>query len=82
MPKHDDGGWAFPATWEEMDRNDFPETFIRSGMSLLDWFAGQALAGRLADNEMCGTPTAYAAMAYTDATAMLAEKRRRESGKS
>ena len=50
------------------------------GMTLLDYFAGQALAGMLAnpdnDNRDCSF---IAADAYDQATAMLEEKRRRET---
>lgn len=39
-----DGGPAFPCKWE--NPNGVP--FTEFGMSLRDWFAGQALAGLLA----------------------------------
>lgn len=69
-----DGGPAFPETSYYDDK---PIGMV-SGMSLRDWFAGQALAGLLA---MCAGPhinTAdvkeTAAYAYDHADAMIAER--------
>lgn len=56
----DDGGPAFPA-----------ETFDVGGMSLRDWFAGQALAGICADPNAGGSNKAIAVTAYSLADAML-----------
>jgi hypothetical protein len=81
MNKINDGGPAFPiadpfrldpVTVDEMKR-------IASGMSLRDWFAGEALKGMLAypGDESRGshhnnnTPDGVAAMAYEYANAML-----------
>lgn len=47
--------------------------------TLLDWYAGQALAGMLADSEVSGKISDIAASAYIFASAMLAEKARREA---
>lgn len=63
--KHKDGGTAFP-----MDAREF------EGMSLRDWFAGQALAG------ICGHKTGFANLsalqaaefAYQYADAMLEQR--------
>jgi hypothetical protein len=63
-----DGGPAFP----------FQDGYGRvSGMTLRDWFAGQALAGLTADPDMPDAARC-AALAYAYADAML---RARESGK-
>lgn len=67
------GGPAFPA---EMLTERFP------GMTLLDYFAGQALAGMSANSEMLDnvTQTSTAAIArwsYDIAAAMLAERTKR-----
>lgn len=42
--KRDDGGPAFPT-----EPNTQPGHFAHHGMTLRDWFAGQALAGMLAN---------------------------------
>ena len=47
--------------------------------TLLDWFAGQALTGILADSESQGEPEDFSAAAYNIAESMLAEKARREA---
>lgn len=47
--------------------------------TLLDWYAGQALAGILSDPRTSGEPEEFATAAYNFATAMLAEKARREA---
>lgn len=60
MSNPKDGGPAFPHTW----RDDHGE-----GMSLRDWFAGQALAGINAN-----TAADAAALCYAIADAMLAAR--------
>lgn len=57
-------------------RNFNPHAFPRSvgdheGMTLLDWFAGQALAGLLANPQRDLYPEDLAAHAYEVAVAML-----------
>lgn len=46
--------------------NAFPDEF-ENGMSLRDWFAGQALAGILAANNHRGTPSVDEAYKWADA---------------
>lgn len=46
MGKINDGGPAFP--FQALGSDGLPESSIEPGMSLRDWFAGQALAGWLA----------------------------------
>ena len=77
-----DGGPAFPA----LDVEHFPagyghaerdEVSGRLGMSLRDYFAGQALAGLLGSthpDHSAPTWEAYSACAYGHADAMLAER--------
>jgi hypothetical protein len=62
------GGAAFP----------FPDPYGGqwAGMSLLDWFAGQALAGLCADPTMPGPDEHIAGCAYRMAIAMRDERER------
>lgn len=66
-----DGGPAFPSAKNIMDPRTTSRDF-NPGMTLRDWFAGQALAGILATDPglLCGE---VAADAYSFADAMLAE---------
>lgn len=70
MAEQTDGGPAFPRMGNEVtDKQD--------GMSLRDYFAGQALEGMHArDTYDAGQsmPHQRARLAYTDADAMLAER--------
>lgn len=76
-----DGGPAFPsATTDPLDMTVGPMRFTKShGMSLRDWFAGQALVGILGSRNGflidCGTDNA-ADWAYKTADAMLAARSR------
>jgi len=67
--QHDSGGQAFPLS-------EFPGV-TNDGMTLLDWFAGQALAGLAAEPELSSERVAE--IAYDCAERMVAEKRRREA---
>jgi len=75
----DDGGMAFPRIHDGLAKNE--------GMSLLDWFAGQALAGMMAARPKLGPlteeefDTSMANIAYMLAGKMVAEKRRMEAQK-
>ena len=71
-----DGGPAFPRPGTDCGPD-------QDGMSLRDWFAGQALTGIKANDELChicsDVPSmtqaeAVARMAYADADAMLAAR--------
>jgi hypothetical protein len=70
-----DGGPAFPAPMNG------PDGRTQHGMTLRDYFAGQALAG------FCAVPDRYnwlcddAAFAYKIADAMLAARERKEDAK-
>lgn len=65
-----DGGPAFPREDYQTDRAPG-----QHGMSLRDWFAGQALAGMLAgDKTESGAWSAFALDAYNAADAMLKER--------
>lgn len=65
MDQTNDGGPAFPG-----------ETWGSKGMSLRDYFAGQALAGMLCDIKCVGESEYIAKWAYRYADAMLAERQK------
>ena len=71
MSKPNDGGPAFPCT--------DAKGFVSEGMSLRDYFAGQAMAGQLADPDGEIDPKLIARWSYAYADAMLAE---REKGRA
>lgn len=66
MDQTNDGGPAFPV----------PRDAPVDGMSLRDWFAGQALAGMLADASRSGSVEHYVDDAYSIADSMLAERQK------
>ena len=68
MSKSDDGGSAFPWTSDDYG--------IDFGMSLRDYFAGQALAGMTSDAE-CSVKV-IAGAAYEFADAMLEQRKAEE----
>lgn len=72
-PQHNDGGPAFPVL-RENDNPTMPLIMASAGMSLRDWFAGQALAGALADTNNVASAEANAKAAYAMADAMLKER--------
>jgi hypothetical protein len=83
MITNDNGGPAFPAHEFNNDSGDYLP--VHPGMTLRDYFAGQALAGMCSvwgveDN---GLPkyTSLAGHAYAIAEAMLAERKRRDEVK-
>ena len=67
MMAHDKSGTAFPFVIEE----EGCITHIHYGMSLRDWFAGQALAGFAVGH----LPELCASLAYQYADAMLAARK-------
>lgn len=52
----------------------FPSAEFSGGMSLRDWFAGQALAGLLSDPATDATQELFATAAYLQADAMLQKR--------
>jgi hypothetical protein len=68
----DDGGAAFPVPEENRLSNG---TYCNEGMSLRDWFAGQALSGQLANRyqDQYGEGQ-QARRAYEYADAMIAAR--------
>ena len=97
MSKYNDGGAAFPRRVAQVDnpeRFDEEELAPQQGLSMVDWFAGQALMGAFAGAGSEGYPfsadygdgsedpsVTVARHCYLLADAMIAEKRRREAGK-
>jgi hypothetical protein len=75
----DDGGRAFPG---EKDSRFGQDNDCNEGMSLRDWFAGQALAGILGCSRTYAGVSGkegYAAHAYRIADEMIA-RRKKEAG--
>ena len=66
-----DGGPAFPHHETTSTGEPFHDHL---GMTLRDWFAGQALAGMMACPDCSGTEAEFAASAYRNADAMLAAR--------
>ena len=69
-----DGGPAFPSTWMEANEHGVQFPFIVTGMTLRDWFAGQALSGLMVNSALIGpshNPSHTTKMAYTQADNML-----------
>lgn len=76
-----------PQAYPCLDSNGYGLSMRDPGMSLRDWFAGQALAGGLANTDTTktmamwgssGSKTQMAEWAYAHADAMLAERERRQ----
>ena len=70
--KPDNGGPAFPFEFDYHQVDGSSETLVHAGMSLLDYFAGQVLAGMAARASMPLEPAdRLADRAYAIADAML-----------
>lgn len=66
----DDGGPAFPRTGEGVGN----PAYDAPGMTLRDWFAGQALVGLIAHPKNEGHASELSLVAYAIADAMLKER--------
>ena len=77
MSKINDGGPAFPVPMVRYDDGNFFNV-TDTGMSLRDWFAGQALAGIMANSRLITVLTESkqdpTSCAYQMADFMLAER--------
>lgn len=73
----EDGGTAFPGETVERFGMHATKRVVHGGMTLRDWFAGQALAGIIAHADKFGAlaPTIAAEAAYEAADAMLAARK-------
>lgn len=71
MSQTKDGGPAFPSTWMETNGYGVQFPCILTGMTLRDWFAGQALVGLLSDPNVTAESGRLARVVYTMADAML-----------
>jgi pyruvoyl-dependent arginine decarboxylase (PvlArgDC) len=75
-----DGGTAFPSITtsarqvENLHTQWYSHVQSVGGMSLRDWFAGQALAGYLSESNSFSDPDKVAEFAYEYADAMLARR--------
>lgn len=67
--KNEEGGAAFPTSWQEQGM-----WLTVAGMSLRDWFAGQALAGLCAKEARDKLPMTISKKAYILADEMLKAK--------
>jgi hypothetical protein len=79
----DDGGPAYPQEAEGKDCvTHRPFLYRKPGMTLRDWFAGQALALPIEASKTDSDGYTFRAVAYftyKQADALIAEKRRREA---
>ena len=83
MSKEQDGGPAFPEKLEKVIGPDLVQIY-KPGMSLRDWFAGQALAGILPARDASPKGSAFteteaewiAQKAYEQADAMLEARKK------
>ena len=78
MSKPKDGGPAFPRTWTDSPQGGY-WLGSEQGMSLRDWFAGQALVGWISNPTSTASPgediaDTLARAAYGVADAMLAHR--------
>ena len=78
----DDGGPAFPVSaagyYESRGPEAVPVLVPIPGMSLRDWFAGQALNGWMANTETIGSAADAAKYCYELAEGLLAERAKGE----
>jgi hypothetical protein len=76
MSEIDNGGWAFPSGDAVYPNGQIQ--YGHYGMSLRDWFAGQALAVLLADPKNNSTFDYYAKTAYKIADEMIEHRKEQQ----
>ena len=74
MKTINDGGPAFPASLYKLE-NGQESSVPHIGMTLRDYFAGQAVSGLYADNNFTGSHVDAAKCSYALADAMLAARK-------
>lgn len=77
MSTINDGGPAFPSGVTFGENGAFIYA-PQPGMTLREWFAGQALAGMMADPNVEGSHAQIADCCYAYADAMIVARKRRE----
>ena len=77
-PKND-GGPAFPGP-SDYNQDGTPVWGGATGMTLRDWFAGQALVGMMANPEVIVSEEDVARIVYRYADAVLEERRAKKGG--
>lgn len=77
--KTDNGGSAFPVMGQFLTKDESgPVIQFQKGMSLRDYFAGQAVAGYCSSQEFAHTPyEIIAEMSYMQSDAILAERNKK-----
>jgi hypothetical protein len=76
MDNKKDGGQAFPLSYLDKTNPNVVNTVVSDGMSLRDWFAGQALAGMAGAPGATSSAAVYAKAAYIFADEMIAARER------
>jgi hypothetical protein len=77
---YNNGGPAFPVPPPVCSGPNNSWEYAAEGMSLRDWFAGQALQGLCVDRSASLEPEAMAYWCYRYANAMLAERAKPKGG--
>jgi len=73
--KIEDGGPAFPYATTETNEHGLVFPYIEPGMSLRDYFAGQAITSILSERTIIGNECHLARFAYQVADAMMDARR-------
>ena len=82
MSSINDGGQVFPQTLYSEDSSRMVEHTVKDGMTLRDWFAGQALAGMNPSRWSEGKEDDIARRCCKCADALLAELSRPQQGEA
>ena len=80
MSEVNDGGLAYPYQGQPMHRNGEWGQDCETGMTLRDWFAGQALSGSLGEGTWPISDEDIAEGCYRCADAMIKERSKGDEG--